>query len=69
MAQPISLKANSMKDAVVGPEVVMNIHTHMYMLNVSLELNLTSFKHRRLCHFIRRDKKLMIPDKNGFNAN
>lgn len=56
MAQPISLKANSMKDVVVGPEVVMNIHTHMYTLNVSLELNLTSFKHRWLCHFICRDK-------------
>lgn len=41
MAQPISLKANSMKGVVVGPEVVMNIHTHMYMQNVSLELNLT----------------------------
>ena len=45
MAQPISLRANSMKGVVLGPEVLMNIHVHMHRQH----LDPPSFQHQQLC--------------------
>lgn len=40
---PLAREANTMKDALVSPEVVMNIHMHMYT-----EM---SFHHQSQCGF------------------
>lgn len=44
---PLAHEANTMKDALVSPEVVMNIHAHMYTANTE-----TTLRHRRLPAFI-----------------
>lgn len=35
---PLAQEANTMKAALVSPEVVMNIHMHMYTLNTEIFL-------------------------------
>lgn len=55
---PLAHEANTMKAALVSPEVAMNIHMHMYTPNtqrclftikVSLDLELTSFSFDSRC--------------------
>lgn len=36
---PLAQEANTMKDVLVRPEVVMNIHMHMYTLNTEMSFH------------------------------
>lgn len=37
---PLTQEANTLKDALVGPEVVMNIHMHMYTRNTTMHFTI-----------------------------
>lgn len=49
---PLTREANPLKDALVGPEVVMNIHMHMYTRNTKMHFTIKVCLHGFKADFI-----------------